>query len=155
MEVALHGANNIYRTAMTGADGTVVFNFLPPGHYQINSCGCCKTVCLGAAGTQTVVFCCPCVTCTGNVYIRLFSGTNGSPLGRGVFAIYNRSGRQVVRGTTAADGTLTFTGLPCAQYELRQVSAPPLYSVSPVSRIFRLSENNFEIRIYNRPAPVL
>lgn len=153
--VTLFGVNNIYRSAVTDSEGNVLFVNLPPGRYQVLACGCCKHITLSTGIRQFLKFCCVCYNCTGTINISLYSGSNGQPLAYGRFGIYNSSNLLIVQGITDEFGRLTFTNLPCATYTIREISAPPLYNATSISRTFTLSPYNFSYQVFNTLTPVV
>ena len=151
--VRLFGRNGVYRTAVTGADGTATFFSLPPGRYQVLVCRQCKCVTLSVARAQgALTFCYPELDCTGAACILLLAAESGVPLALGEFGLY-QDNLLLARGRTGADGRLCFSGIPCAKYELRQLAAPPGYVSNREVRSFTLSRAGFNWIAQNAKKP--
>jgi uncharacterized surface anchored protein len=130
---------NQIKEGTTGSDGTLTFTgisygsyvlreiqapegYLPPADTSwdvvIDSQG--ETVNLGTISNTLI---------TGSVTLRKITST-GTPLAGAEFTLYASDGVTVIQvGTTGADGTLSFSGIPYGSYVLKETKAPEGYEL--------------------------
>ncbi len=119
----------------TAADGKLTFTGLPLGTYKLTETAAPAgyvldstpiTVEVTNAG-QTVSKTITNAKQTGSIAILKTDDETSKPLAGAHFKLTDSTGKLIKEGDTAADGKLTFTGLPLGTYKLTETAAPAGY----------------------------
>ena len=128
-------AGNLIDEGDTGSDGKLLFTMLPVGKYILK-----ETATLTGYVLDETPFSIELVNDgdvvtkeitnsqqTGSIAILKTDADTNSPLAGAHFKLTDFTGKLVKEGDTAADGKLTFTGLPLGTYKLTETAAPAGY----------------------------
>ena len=128
-------AGNLIDEGDTGTDGKLLFTMLPVGKYILK-----ETATLTGYVLDETPFSIELVNDgdvvtkeitnsqqTGSIAILKTDADTSSPLAGAHFKLTDSTGKLIKEGDTAADGKLTFTGLPLGTYKLTETAAPAGY----------------------------
>ena len=128
-------AGNLIDEGDTGTDGKLLFTMLPVGKYILK-----ETATLTGYVLDETPFSIELVNDgdvvtkeitnsqqTGSIAILKTDAETSNPLAGAHFKLTDSTGKLINEGDTAADGKLTFTGLPLDTYKLTETAAPAGY----------------------------
>ena len=128
-------AGNLIDEGDTGSDGKLIFTMLPVGKYILKETATLTGYVLdetpisielvndGDVVTKEITN----SQQTGSIAILKTDADTSSPLAGAHFKLTDSTGKLIKEGDTAADGKLTFTGLPLGTYKLTETAAPTGY----------------------------
>jgi len=132
-EFTLYNANGvIVKQGTTGAHGTLSFTGIPYGNYVLKETAAPAGYALLTTSWNVVIDSQGKVVNIGNISNTPITGSltlrkvtaTGTPLAGVEFTLFAQDGITKVRkGTTASDGTLSFTGIPYGNYILKETKA--------------------------------
>jgi uncharacterized surface anchored protein len=121
-------------SGVTDENGSLTFANIPYGHYMLvetsipyGYVGVVDRAVVIESQGQVVSFDLTNIPITGSLTLRKL-GAGGAALAGAEFTLFKADGVTIVKvGTTGADGTLSFTGIPYGNYVLKETAAPEGY----------------------------